>query len=138
MSKLEQNTTSLDEVLAMVNALPDAGGGGGGGASAETCTVEITLSGGITGTSCSATCFENGVYVDTLLSGNFTSKTLTNVVCGSSITVCTYYSLNTGVVIINTANGCVYDGCGGRYKDCGFFTAPTTAGATGTIKIKYD
>ena len=28
MSKLEQNTTSLDEVLAMVNALPDAGGGG--------------------------------------------------------------------------------------------------------------
>lgn len=28
MSKLEQNTISLDEVLAMVNALPDAGGGG--------------------------------------------------------------------------------------------------------------
>lgn len=37
MSKLEQNTTSLDEVLAMVNALPDAGGGGGGG----TCTVTV-------------------------------------------------------------------------------------------------
>lgn len=37
MSQLEQNTTSLDEVLAMVNALPDAGGGGGGG----TCTVTV-------------------------------------------------------------------------------------------------
>lgn len=38
MSKLEQNTTALDEVLAMVNALPDAGSGGGG---VETCTVTV-------------------------------------------------------------------------------------------------
>lgn len=37
MSQLEQNTTSLDEVLAMVNALPDAGGGG---VSLETCTFK--------------------------------------------------------------------------------------------------
>lgn len=36
MSQLEQNTTSLDEVLAMVNALPDAGGGGA--PSLETCS----------------------------------------------------------------------------------------------------
>ena len=35
MSQLEQNSTSLDEVLAMVNALPDAGGGG----TVETCTI---------------------------------------------------------------------------------------------------
>lgn len=39
MSKLEQNSTSLDEVLAMVNALPNAGSGGG--ASVETCTLKL-------------------------------------------------------------------------------------------------
>lgn len=38
MSQLEQNTTSLDEVLAMVNALPDAGGGG---VSLGTCTFKF-------------------------------------------------------------------------------------------------
>lgn len=36
MTKLNQNTTSLQEILAAVNNLPDAGGGGGG-ASAEPC-----------------------------------------------------------------------------------------------------
>lgn len=38
MAKITDNTTSLEEVLAAVNALPDAGGGGG---SVETCTVNI-------------------------------------------------------------------------------------------------
>ena len=46
MSKLEQNTTSLDEVLAMVNALPDAGNGGGGGSATWTIgTFTVTDNG---------------------------------------------------------------------------------------------
>lgn len=39
MSQLTTNTTSIDECIALANALPDAGSGGGG--SVETCSVEI-------------------------------------------------------------------------------------------------
>lgn len=45
MSKLEQNTTSLDEVLAMVNALPDAAGGSGGSAAWTIGTFTVTDNG---------------------------------------------------------------------------------------------
>ena len=38
---LNSNTTGLEEILASVNALPDAGSGGGGG-SVETCTVTFS------------------------------------------------------------------------------------------------
>lgn len=38
--KITDNTTSLNEVLAAVNALPDAGSGGGGGIQIVTGTLE--------------------------------------------------------------------------------------------------
>lgn len=64
MSQLEQNTTSLDEVLAMVNALPNAGGGGGGGASMETGTLTVTDNG----------MFEPGINEYVLSSDNLKSS----------------------------------------------------------------
>ncbi len=42
---LNSNTTGLEEILASVNALPEAGSGGGG--SIETCTVAITFTGAL-------------------------------------------------------------------------------------------
>lgn len=58
MSKLEQNTTALDEVLAMVNALPDAGSGGGG---VETCSLTYSDEGlGVYGVYMS---YVDGAYV---------------------------------------------------------------------------
>ena len=99
MSKLEQNTTSLDEVLAMVNALPDVGGGGGG-ASVETCTVTLrgTDMDNATGilTGYMLTAYENGeIITKQLLNSSFgeqglfygTGTIIENVVCGSLITV---------------------------------------------------
>ena len=40
MNKLNQNTSTLEEILDAVNNLPEAGGGGGG--SVETCLVTVT------------------------------------------------------------------------------------------------
>lgn len=89
MSKLEQNTTSLDEVLAMVNALPDAGGGGGGGA-VETCTVTAFVSSSATATNTGNpaqdaffTAFEDGAINAKYLSDG--STTFGNVVKNSAM-----------------------------------------------------
>ena len=46
MTKLNQNTASLQDILVAVNNLPEAGGGGGGGGdiSLETCEVIVDAS----------------------------------------------------------------------------------------------
>ena len=136
MSKLEQNSTSLDEVLAMVNALPDAGGGGGG-ASVETCTVVITVK-GTSMNGVAATVFDSdfGYVTDR---AQQTQKYLYNVICGTVITVAfsIAFFYNNGLNYWDTGGGCVYDSCSNDFR-VGYFVAPETAGATGTINIKYD
>ena len=130
MSKLEQNTTALDEVLAMVNALPDAGGGGGG---VETCTVTITQSGNSNISLC-ATIIENGqitTYGEYLVSGS--TLTIEKVLCGSLVYLySSLYSVpgfrlsNMDFVTYSNGNRC-YDAV----------KAPTEANTVGTVTI-YD
>lgn len=81
MSKLEQNTTSLDEVLAMVNALPDAGGGGGG--SVDTCSLRIAANASKTRVEC--TTLSGGVITHTVVDPTTSSHTISNVICGSMV-----------------------------------------------------
>lgn len=101
MSKLEQNSTSLDEVLAMVNALPDAGGGGGGGASVETCTVTVTSTQGMY--SAGYTEYSDGTLDAKSPSvWNAMSLNMENVVVGSMVSV-TVYSTTTLNIVTNNA-----------------------------------
>ena len=86
MSQLTNNTAALQEILATVNALPEAGGGSGG-AEIETCTVTTTGVG--ISLPVSFTTYENGTfspaplpYVNGLYAGP-----VENVVCGSAMVV---------------------------------------------------
>lgn len=88
MSKLEQNTTSLDEVLAMVNALPDAGSGGGGGASVETCNVYFEFES--TPVAMSYMTYVNGAYVP-VAEENPVIGTRENVVVNSLVSIMQRY-----------------------------------------------
>ena len=128
MSKLEQNTTSLDEVLAMVNALPDAGGG-----SVGTCTVTVTASDGNITNLCYTSA--NGgqietVYIDPVGSK---TKTLSNVVCGSFVAVIPS--------VLNFSD--MYSGVGtelvggyiGSTPSVMYYKVTASAGETATIKI---
>lgn len=81
MSKLEQNTTALDEVLAMVNALPDAGSGGGG---VETCTVTLA-SGGMAARMYFTSVDSNGGIMGVFERTPYLSDA--TVVCGTYVTV---------------------------------------------------
>lgn len=49
MSVLENNSAKMADILAAVNALPDASGGGSGGGSVETCSVTLTPRGATLG-----------------------------------------------------------------------------------------
>lgn len=80
MSKLEQNTTALDEVLAMVNALPDAGGGGG---SVDTCSLRIAANASQAKVAC--TTLSGGVITHTEVSPTTSSYTISDVICGSMV-----------------------------------------------------
>lgn len=91
MSVLENNSTKMADILAAVNALPDAGSGGGGGSgSVETCTVQI--SGTMQISAYLATVYiNNEITVSNYRwdygGDNLFSVTIENVVCGSGLTV---------------------------------------------------
>ena len=140
MSKLEQNTTSLDEVLAMVNALPNAGGGG---ASVETCTIVITndITSKGAGLQCwGFTVFENGeikntVYTwndgDTIVQSKYVFE---NVVCGSVCYINFYNTYSFGYLTTNNVEELI----GGGYGYTLVFVAPSEAGSTGTLWLFDD
>lgn len=56
---LQNNNTSLQEILATVNSLPEAGGSSGGGTEIETCTIDIVATGAI----------QCRIYYSTLVNG---------------------------------------------------------------------
>lgn len=140
MSKLEQNTTSLDEVLAMVNALPDAGGDGGGGA-VETCTVTIDY--GVSRSNIGAYFAleydesTGQVFMETCAIWRPVNPlTISNVVCGSTISLVhsgmnnpTSFACGGGVELISSNASTTAEFYVSTIK------APTTAGATGTCNI---
>ena len=89
MTKLNQNTTDLQalaastgyqEVLDMVNALPD----GGSGAAVETCTVTVPTSGEYR---VGATCYKDGAFEAVLFLPVEDGAEIENVVKGTSLCI---------------------------------------------------
>lgn len=88
MAKIEDNTATMQAILAAVNALPEAGGGGGGG-SIETCTITITNT--------YTTLYVYSIMATTFADGNLSvfaigqgssmelPVTIENVVCNSGV-----------------------------------------------------
>ena len=88
MSQLNSNTAALQEILATVNALPEAGGGSGG-AEIETCTIVFADNdAGALGTAY-VTVLQDGAItvIETPALVMYSSYTVENVVCGSAVTV---------------------------------------------------
>lgn len=83
MSVLENNSTKMAEILAAVNALPNAGGGGGGG-SVETCTVTVNAS---NDAFAFYTTYIDGVFGDQGIINASTNLVCENVLCNSVIVV---------------------------------------------------
>lgn len=80
---LQNNNTSLQEILATVNSLPEAGGSSGGGVEIETCTVLIY--GDSVWETGYYTTFEDGQIVTKTIPSEDTSITLDNVINNSMI-----------------------------------------------------
>jgi hypothetical protein len=145
MSKLEINTTSLQTILETINNLPEAGGGSGGG-SVETCTVTIDRYSGESILSIITTIIENGVEkVNTTFptSSNipiYPPCTITNVKCGSCITVVTSNSMIAEPYIEANGSATYINGYidRNRYVGTFAFNAPTVANEETTIIADYE
>ena len=86
MSQLNSNTAALQEILATVNALPEAGGGGG--TEIETCTVTVNCEGTINLYAYMAVEAGKLVAKGTInYSAALSTRTLNNVLCGSVFVV---------------------------------------------------
>ena len=127
MSQLERNTTTMQTILATVNALPEAGSGG---ASIETCTVTVE---------CNALANYRPYYISymtnedvpakVITNNSSTSVTLQNVLCGSVITVSFYSTIGSPLFLGNTTNAELI-ACR-NYAFCAFrITAPSGGSAT--------
>lgn len=83
MSKIEQNTTDLQAILAAVNSLPEAGGGGG---SVETCTVTFDYR-WITLNAIAYSSPDGAVYINQFENKTTGSVTFANVLKGSAFMI---------------------------------------------------
>ena len=149
MTKLNQNTTDLQalaastgyqEVLDMVNALPD----GGSGAAVETCTVTVTAN-KLAGHTYTA--FIDGAMTPMAAFGDVygaqsnTTVTLNNVVCGSAIFISSNGSYADAYTTITVTGGAelvhkYYVGMSIIAGIC--IKAPTVGGSTGTVNVYYE
>lgn len=101
-------------------------GSGSGGASIDTCTVTIYAA-YFTVNAITTNIFDSaiGTYYKDHIDGG-TTLTIENVICGSIIS---FYAASAPIVQVNN---CAFVGGISNYK---IYTAPTVAGATGTINI---
>lgn len=121
MSKIDNNTTALQELLEAVNALPE--GGGSGGASVETCTVKLTAYVGYA--LIMATVLKDdgsiGNYVE--IGTGSTDTTIANVVCNTLVII---VSNNDTVSEVTNATRVTT-------TDCRAYEITAPAGGTATI-----
>ena len=128
MSQLERNTTTMQTILATVNALPEAGGGGGG---AETCTVTVKCSGVASYRPYYISYMtDEDVPAKVITNNSSTSVTLQNVLCGSVVTVSFYSSLGSPTFLGNTTNAELM-----ACRDHAFCAFKITAPSGGTATI---
>ena len=137
-TQLQTNNTNLDALITRVNtakdtaaSLPEAGGGSG----INTCTVIIDVLTGIYAWKYACTAYESDSFV--MKNSDFydgvtsSSITLTNVVCGSVITVIdTSASQPFSSLDDPTMQWGSFEGG----KCC--FSAPLTAGVTATVNLQ--
>lgn len=89
MSQLNSNTAALQEILATVNALPEAGGGSGG-AEIETCTLTINCYPDYAAyVSVYGAMVYDGEKISVASGGDLTASqyVIENVICGSIFSV---------------------------------------------------
>lgn len=129
MTKLNQNTASLQEILAAINNLPDAGSGGGG--AVDTCTV--TVSTNVNAAVVYSTTDGDGLLT-TAYTNNYEWENTLTVACGSYL----YVPINSSIPGHSIAGEAEYIECvgGGIYRTMVF---KITANAGETVIINcYD
>lgn len=126
MSQLNNNTTALQEILATVNALPEAGGSGG---SVETCTVTLTIAPGSTSTipAYCATCYVGANKTPTYANMN---NNPTSVPITDSYTVCkdSLCAVSTPGKQVNNSSGTAIMTTGACQVPTGFMDVAIYAG----------
>lgn len=129
-TELQNNNLELQEILADINALPNAGGG----SAIETCTIRVTTPNGeeVGVYSYAFTLFENGaIATDISKDGGhvlgWSDFVQDNVVCGSAFAI-TFPGDVPSEVEVEVDGGAV--GCFAQVDAYGCITgiAPTTAG----------
>lgn len=136
LETLNSHNTQIQNLINKANSLPEAGSGGGG--SIDTCTVIINCTAASSGWKYSCTAYENNQFVikcSDFYDGVSSSViTLTNVVCGSTITC-----IGTGATHpFSTLDDATMQWGGFMGGDC-CFSAPLTAGVTATATLNpYD
>lgn len=136
MAKIEDNTATMQAILAAVNALPEAGGGGVGG-SIETCTITITHTyGTLYVQSIMATTFTDGnMSVFAIEPGAYreTPVTIENVVCNSGV----HIHLSAGAPVFTITGDGDTELVVDAYSSGRYFRASSIPGSTNTISV-YD
>lgn len=140
-NKLSANNTDLASILNTINNLPEAGSGGGS-ATPDTCTISIDYS------QCDVAnvrqyafaTFENNkittksFVTDGLEDVTYKTMVVNNVVCSSD------FKVSYGGWLSFAQNEVISNNIGNFATDTSHYyfsgTAPTTAGATGTIVLK--
>ena len=127
------NNISLQEILAKVNELPEAGSG----ESIKTCTVKLSAQDSSYITGYAYTAYENGKFVSygsSMRVGESTLKdvTLNNVVCDSMVTA-TFSGLTFWRIVVENIKRVGY----ALDLSIGFYQAPSDVGTIATITA-YD
>ena len=104
---LQNNNTSLQEILATINSLPEAGSGGSGGAAIETCILNLNfnMSPGSSFSGVYCTTLLNGVVSTNYIECNNSSKTIENVILNSPVIILATSNDIKGIAITSGASG---------------------------------